>query len=65
MVFSCFYPNPGSVGVGPQDFAKVSTATAFLAEVTMTMVLLLAVFSLGDERILRPRKAISRRCSSD
>jgi glycerol uptake facilitator protein len=50
MVFSCFYPNPGSVGVGPQDLAKVSTATAFLAEVAMTMVLLLAVLSLGDEQ---------------
>lgn len=50
MVFSCYYPNPGSVGVGAQDLAKVSTATAFMAEVIMTMVLLLAIMALGDER---------------
>jgi glycerol uptake facilitator protein len=50
MVFSCFYPNPGSVGIGAQDLAKVSTTTAFMAEVIMTMLLLLAVLSLGDER---------------
>jgi len=49
MVFSCFYPNPGSVGIGPQDLAKVSTATAFMVEALMTMVLLLAVLALGDE----------------
>jgi glycerol uptake facilitator protein len=49
MVFSCYYPNPGSVGIGPQDLAKVSTATAFMAEVIMTMVLLLAILALGDE----------------
>jgi glycerol uptake facilitator protein len=50
MVFSCYYPNPRSVGVGPQDLAKVSTATAFMAEVIMTMVLLLAILAVGDER---------------
>jgi len=50
MVFSCFYPNPGSVGTGAQDLAKLSTATAFMAEVTMTMVLLLAILAVGDER---------------
>jgi len=50
MVFSCYYPNPGSVGIGPSDLAKVSTATAFMAELAMTTVLLLAVLSLGDER---------------
>jgi glycerol uptake facilitator protein len=49
MVFSCYYPNPGSVGIGPQDLARVSTGTAFMAEVTMTMVLLLAILALGDE----------------
>ena len=49
MVFSCYYPNPGSVGIGPQDLAKVSTATAFMVEVIMTMVLLLAILALGDE----------------
>ena len=50
MVFSCYYPNPGSVGMGPQALAKVSTATAFMVEVMMTMVLLLTVLALGDER---------------
>jgi glycerol uptake facilitator protein len=50
MVFSCYYPNPGSVGTGPQDLAKVSTLTAFMVEVMMAMVLLLAILSLGDER---------------
>jgi glycerol uptake facilitator protein len=50
MVFSCFYPNPGSVGIGARDLAKVSTGTAFLAEVIMTMVLLLAILAVGDER---------------
>jgi len=49
MVFSCYYPNPGSVGTGPQDLAKVSTATAFVAEVIMTMVLLLSIMALIDE----------------
>jgi len=50
MVFSCCYPNPASVGVGPQDLAKVSTGTAFMVEVVLTMLLLLAIFALGDER---------------
>jgi len=50
MVFCCYYPNPGSVGIGAQDLAKVSTATAFMVEVALTMVLLLAVLSMGDER---------------
>ena len=50
MVFSCYYPNPGSVGAGAQDLAKLSTPTAFMAEVVMTMVLLLAVLAVGDER---------------
>ena len=49
MVFSCYYPNPGSVGVGPADLAKVSTATAFMVEAMMTMVLLLAILALIDE----------------
>ena len=50
IVFCCYYPNPGSVGIGPQDLAKVSTATAFMVEVIMTMLLLLAILALVDER---------------
>jgi len=49
MVFSCYYPNPGSVGTGPQDMAKVPAATAFMGEALMTMVLLLAIMALIDE----------------
>jgi len=50
MVFSCFYPNPAAVGMLPQDWAKVSTATAFAAETVMTMLLLMAVLAVSDER---------------
>ena len=49
MVFCCYYPNPGSVGIGPGELAKVSTATAFVVELMMTMVLLLAILALSDE----------------
>jgi glycerol uptake facilitator protein len=50
MILCCYYPNPGSVGIKPQDLAKVSTATAFMAEAVMTLLLLLAILALGDER---------------
>ena len=48
MVFSCYFPNPGSVGIGPQDLAKVSAGTAFMVEALMTMVLLMAIMALID-----------------
>jgi glycerol uptake facilitator len=50
MVFSCFYPNPGIVGVTPQDFAKVTAGTAYFVEALLTMFLLLAVLALIDTR---------------
>jgi len=50
MVFSCFYPNPGIVGTGPQDFAKVTAGVAFLVEGLLTMFLVLAILALIDER---------------
>ena len=50
MIFSCFYPNPGIVGVTPADFAKVSGGTAFLVEAVLTMLLLLAILALIDSR---------------
>jgi glycerol uptake facilitator protein len=50
MALCCYYPNPGSVGIGPQDLAEVSTATAFAAETIMTMLLLIAALALMDDR---------------
>jgi glycerol uptake facilitator len=50
MVFSCFYPNPGIVGVTPRDFAMVTGGTAFLVEAVLTMFLLLAILALIDSR---------------
>ena len=50
MIFSCFYPKPGIVGVTPADFAKVSGGTAFLVEAVLTMLLLLAILALIDSR---------------
>ena len=50
MVFCCFYPNPGIVGTTPADLAKVSTGQAFFVEVVLTMLLLLMILALGDER---------------
>ena len=50
MVFSCFYPNPGSVGIGSENFAKVSGGIAFLVEAVLTAFLLAAILALVDNR---------------
>lgn len=48
MVFSCFYPNPGGVGVDAAAMAMVSPTAAFLTEVVLTMFLLLMIFALTE-----------------
>ncbi|HVG18427.1 MAG TPA: MIP/aquaporin family protein [Blastocatellia bacterium] len=48
MIFSCFYPNPGGVGVDANAFATVSTTVAFFIEAILTMFLLLMIFALTE-----------------
>jgi predicted RNA binding protein YcfA (HicA-like mRNA interferase family) len=43
------YRNPGAVGTGPQELAKVSTGTAFGVEAVVTMRLLIAILALIDD----------------
>ena len=50
MVFSCFYPNPGAVGIGPENFVKVSAGEAFFVEAVLTAFLLAAILALTDLR---------------
>jgi glycerol uptake facilitator protein len=50
MIFSCFYPNPGLVGVGAANFAKVSAGQAFLVEAVLTAFLLAAILALVDRQ---------------
>jgi len=49
-IFSCFYPNPGAIGVGPDEMARVSTATAFGVEVVLTAVLMIVILALGNPK---------------
>jgi len=49
MIFSCFYPNPGSIGIDAAAMAKVSTTGALLTEIVLTMFLLLMIFALTEE----------------
>ena len=48
MIFSCFYPNPGGIGVDAGAMATVSTSGAFFIEVLLTMFLLLMIFALTE-----------------
>lgn len=48
MIFSCFYPNPGGVGVDAAAMATVSLSGAFFIEALLTMFLLLMIFALTE-----------------
>jgi glycerol uptake facilitator protein len=48
MIFSCFYPNPGGIGVDASAMATVSTSSAFFIEAVLTMFLLLMIFALTE-----------------
>jgi glycerol uptake facilitator protein len=48
MIFSCFYPNPGGIGVDASAMATVSAGGAFFIEVLLTMFLLLMIFALTE-----------------
>jgi glycerol uptake facilitator protein len=47
-IFSCFYPNPGGIGVDAAAMATVSLSGAFFIEVLLTMLLLLMIFALTE-----------------
>ncbi len=49
-VFSCFYPNPGMIGVDVAAWAKVSAAKAFGVEVAITGVLVFMILALTEDR---------------
>ena len=48
MIFSCFYPNPGGIGVDAEAMATVGLGGAFFVEVLLTMFLLLMIFALTE-----------------
>ncbi|HWP42149.1 MAG TPA: aquaporin [Blastocatellia bacterium] len=50
MVFSCFYPNPGGVGVDENAMAMIGAGGAFFVEAVLTAFLLLMVFALTEPR---------------
>lgn len=48
MIFSCFYPSPGGIGVDPSAMATLSAGGAFFVEAVLTMFLLLMIFALTE-----------------
>ncbi len=50
MIFSCFYPNPGMIGVDEAAWLKVSAAKAFGIEVTLTAILVFMILALTEDR---------------
>jgi glycerol uptake facilitator len=48
MIFSCFYPNPGGIGVDAGSMATVNLGGAFFIEAILTMFLLLMIFALTE-----------------
>jgi glycerol uptake facilitator protein len=50
MVFSCFYPNPGGVGVDETAMATIGAGGAFFVEAVLTAFLLMMVFALTEPR---------------
>lgn len=48
MIFSCFYPNPGGIGVDESAMATVGPGSAFFVEALLTMFLLLMIFALTE-----------------
>lgn len=49
-VFSCFYPNPGMIGIDPAALAKVSALKAFCVELVLTGVLVFMILALTEDR---------------
>lgn len=49
-VFSCFYPNPGMIGVDAASLAKISAMKAFGVEVALTSVLVFMILALTEDR---------------
>lgn len=50
MIFSCFYPNPGIVGVDGAAWAKVTAGQAFAVEMAITGVLVFMILALTEDR---------------
>jgi len=50
MMFSCFFPNPGMVGVDAASWAKVSAGTAFTVEAVATAILVFMILALTEDR---------------